>query len=1032
MPSPSRFSRTTALGLLALLGAGEAAAATFLLKEPTISTQSLTFETTFTRTGFGYFILTPPQDNTLGDFTVAIDFDPAVVDGGAVVVSKTTGGILDTANYTLSSSLDGDSTLLVTVTHTESVADTTAVFNTAYDLFTLRFPLKSAAAFAGVRWNSTNANVSVLDDVDTPMPHVNGDPIAVDSSDLTLGYQGPTFSLGTTDGNFGFNDYVTGCDLRTITGTPATTVAADASYTFAPTLPTDCAIMYFMADGLPAWLTLDTTNGTISGTPSAADAGMNGPITLSYSNGLRDVSLPSFSIEVTAPPPACTVTPTLTGTPASQVRAGLPYEFLPEGGEGCGTLTYSVSNLPSWASFDAQTGALTGTPQASDAGLASDILITLTDDNAATAEIGPFSINVLEACTDPALSGTPESVVVVGTPFGFTPTLTGGCSGGVRFTTTGRPAWMRLDDTTGALSGTPTGGYADSTANIVLMVTTDDDRTDTLSFSVQVVTTPYLLSQSAEPANPEGACPGGGVRIDSGYDNGEGSGTAGNGILESGEIDSTLYVCNGTNGTNGADVLVTSTSLNVGDTNCPGSGIQIDAGTDNGDGGGTAGNGVLESGEVDTTSYVCDGVDGYEALVVTTTEGPGTACPAGGEKIEVGIDDDRSGTLDAAEVDQTTYVCNGVDGLTTLVQVTDEAPGANCTAGGEKVEAGLDLDDSGALEATEVTETVYVCDGVDAVQVLVVVTDEAAGDNCAAGGQKIESGGDVDASGELDANEIDETTYVCNGVDGRTTLVATSEEPAGDNCAAGGQKIASGLDLDRSGILEPSEITDTTYVCNGVDGIDAVQVLITVTDEAAGDNCAAGGQKIQAGGDDDASGILDENEVEQTTYVCNGEDEEQALVETTDEAAGDNCEAGGQKVVAGIDSDRSGTLEAAEITSTVYVCNGVDGEDGADAPKAMGRTSQLEAGHPSCAAGGLLFQVGIDEDGDGELEPHEVESETVACNGIDGVVDADADGVDDRLEVKGGASCAALHKDMSLFGLLALLAFARRRRRNWA
>lgn len=1024
MSNLTGFSRIAALGLLVLLSAGQAPAATFTLKEPTVSTQSISFETTFIRTSTGYLPATPPQNNTLGTFTVAFDFDPSMVDGSAAVVIAITGGILDTANYTISKSLDGDSTLLVTVTHAENVADVTAIADTPYNLFTLRFPLKGAGAYAGVRWNSSNANVSVLDDNGTPLPHFNGTPFGENS-----------FSYEASSGIVGFNDYITGCDLRAITGTPSTTVAAATAYIFSPNLPTNCAVVYFTAEGLPAWLTLDTSNGTIAGTPAASDAGMNGPITLTYSNGLRGVSLPDFSIEVTAPPPFCLSTPTLTGTPAGQVRAGLPYEFVPEASDGCGALTYSITNLPGWASFDAQTGALTGTPQAADAGTFNDVVITVTDDNAEFATIGPFSIEVLTACTDPSLSGTPASVVVVGSPFSFTPTLTGGCAGGVRFTTTGRPGWLLLDNTTGALTGTPAGVHADSTANIVLRVTTDDDRTDELSFSVQVVGAPYLLSQSQEPATPQ-QCPAGGVRIDSGYDNGDGSGIPGNGTLEPGEIDSTLYVCNGTNGTNGtngsdgADVLVTSAVLGTGDTNCPNGGIQIDAGTDNGDNNGVAGNGVLESGEVDTTSHVCNGVDGYEALVATTPEAPGNACPAGGEKIEVGIDDDRSGILDSAEVDHTTYVCNGLDGLTTLVTITDEEPGTNCVAGGEKVEAGLDLDASGILDSAEVTETVFVCDGVDAVQVLVRVTAEPAGVNCAAGGQKVESGGDDDASGALEENEVDSATYVCNGVDGRTSLVVASDEAAGQNCAAGGQRIDSGLDLDQSGILEATEITDTTYVCNGVNGIDATQVLISVQTEDPGDNCAAGGQKIEAGGDDDGSGVLDEDEVEQTTYVCNGLNEEQALIETTDEPAGENCEAGGQKVVAGIDSDRSGTLEVSEITSTVYVCDGADGADGADAPKVLGRTTQLEVGHPVCTEGGLLFEVGIDDDADGELEPHEIDSESVACNGEDGVVDTDADGVDDRLKVVGGTSCAALQSDMSLMGLFALVVFARRRRRG--
>ncbi len=53
--------------------------------------------------------------------------------------------------------------------------------------------------------------------------------------------------------------------------------------------------------------------------------------------------------------------------------------------------------------------------------------------------------------------------------------------------------------------------------------------------------------------------------------------------------------------------------------------------------------------------------DGLNSLVAVTPVSPtGTECPAGGEQIEVGEDLNRDGSLEAGEVQQTTYVCNGV------------------------------------------------------------------------------------------------------------------------------------------------------------------------------------------------------------------------------------------------------------------------------------------------------------------------------------------------------------------------------------
>jgi len=62
----------------------------------------------------------------------------------------------------------------------------------------------------------------------------------------------------------------------------------------------------------------------------------------------------------------------------------------------------------------------------------------------------------------------------------------------------------------------------------------------------------------------------------------------------------------------------------------------------------------------------------------------------------------------------------------------------------------------------------------------------------------------------------------------------------------------------------------------GVDGEVAIKTLINTSDEAAGDNCANGGVKIEVGEDANADGILDTDEIDDslTRYVCNGEDGE--------------------------------------------------------------------------------------------------------------------------------------------------------------
>lgn len=111
------------------------------------------------------------------------------------------------------------------------------------------------------------------------------------------------------------------------------------------------------------------------------------------------------------------------------------------------------------------------------------------------------------------------------------------------------------------------------------------------------------------------------------------------------------------------------------------------------------------------------GDDGHAALASTSTEPPGANCPDGGIKIQVGVDTNDNGTLDASEVTSTSYVCdggngnNGNNGHNSLVDTSDEPAGTNCPFGGVKIETGLDANDNGVLDAGEINAaaTSYVC-----------------------------------------------------------------------------------------------------------------------------------------------------------------------------------------------------------------------------------------------------------------------------------------------------------------------------------
>lgn len=111
-----------------------------------------------------------------------------------------------------------------------------------------------------------------------------------------------------------------------------------------------------------------------------------------------------------------------------------------------------------------------------------------------------------------------------------------------------------------------------------------------------------------------------------------------------------------------------------------------------------------------------DGAKGAAALTKTTAEPAGTNCPGGGTKVEVGLDANGNGVLDADEVSTTStfYVCNGSSGgKNALVKTSAEPTGTNCANGGIKIETGLDANGNGTLDPGEIVaaQTTYVCNG---------------------------------------------------------------------------------------------------------------------------------------------------------------------------------------------------------------------------------------------------------------------------------------------------------------------------------
>ena len=188
-----------------------------------------------------------------------------------------------------------------------------------------------------------------------------------------------------------------------IWGDPATSVLVGASYVFqAEASDNDGDVLEFAIANKPEWATFDTTNGVLQGTPDSRHVGQHGNIVIAVTDFSSVTALPSFTITVEAvatPPdddddPIGSAPPTISGTPNTSVVVDTLYSFMPDASDPDGdTLSFSIINKPTWATFSTTTGRLRGTPTSSHIGTTAAIEISVTDGDSIAA-LDRFSITV--------------------------------------------------------------------------------------------------------------------------------------------------------------------------------------------------------------------------------------------------------------------------------------------------------------------------------------------------------------------------------------------------------------------------------------------------------------------------------------------------------------------------------------------------------------------------------------------------------------------------------------------------------------
>jgi subtilase family serine protease len=192
------------------------------------------------------------------------------------------------------------------------------------------------------------------------------------------GYDGPT-GWGTPDGLTAFQSNSTTGNTVTVTnpGSQTGTVGTAASLQISASDSASGQTLTYSATGLPAGLSINSTSGLISGTPTTA--GSNSVVvTVKDTTGATGSASFTWTINSTT---GNTITVTNPGSQTGTVGTGVSLQIHATDSASGQTLTYSATGLPAGLSISSTTGLITGTPTTAGS---NSVVVTVKDGTGAT------------------------------------------------------------------------------------------------------------------------------------------------------------------------------------------------------------------------------------------------------------------------------------------------------------------------------------------------------------------------------------------------------------------------------------------------------------------------------------------------------------------------------------------------------------------------------------------------------------------------------------------------------------------------
>ena len=254
-------------------------------------------------------------------------------------------------------------------------------------------------------------------------------------------------------------------DAPTISlGASSVTITEDVAYSYS-FVASDVDVgdnLTIAATTKPSWLILDTTAQTLSGTPTNEAVGDH-VVVLTATDQSGSVATQSFTISVTNTNDA----PTITSTEVTAINEDASYSYTMLGSDvDVGdSLTLAATTLPSWLSFDASTGILSGMPTNEAVGDHA-VVLTATDQSGSVATQS-FSIKVNQVPTVENPISDQTATEDSAFSFQFSSDVFADADPNDVLTYSASASWLTFNAATRTFSGTPTNDNV-GTENIII------------------------------------------------------------------------------------------------------------------------------------------------------------------------------------------------------------------------------------------------------------------------------------------------------------------------------------------------------------------------------------------------------------------------------------------------------------------------------------------------------------------------------------------------------------------------------------